>query len=352
MSSSARETMTAWGSSVGRFVHRHRDKLLAAGVAMPGTALLSAKVETLGILPNGVSGALGPVLAATVAGAITAWPRLRLEVLIVARLVGSAAKSMLAVIGGAVVAAVLFWEQLGPEPAWTLAETVAHLRATAPTIFSLLLLLWLMGLALHLALFGSRSEAIRRAAWFDRKLVARHEAAHALVASVLGLPMEGAWVLDRPDRRGVGGAVRMATSPALSTTEAMHDLVVRRVAVNIAGVVGERHGRSMGEIVRRLETQQDWAAAGAMSWIVDAAYPDRGLLRNLLEAVAPTLQTAPWQSAIAEAAKVLLRAVGDPVAPEAFAAIARRFGLALPAVEALADAALRVARPATQEMAG
>jgi len=324
-------------SPVGRFVRRQRTPLLAACVVMPGAALLSAKVQALGFVPAGAPGALWPALSAAIAGALAVSPRLQLETLVLMRVVKSAVTTVLAAAGAIVAAMVLFWDRLGPAPAWTLDETVAHLRANTPTILSYLLGLWLFACMLRFA-FGFRFGPRRSAAVFDSKMAARHEAAHALVAVVLGLPVKGAWVLRQPDGRGIGGTVSLGTPPAARTREALYGLLVRRAAVNVAGVAGARGKRPLEAVLRELTYQNDWVQAAELSWVGASLHPDRELVWNVLEAVVSALHTAPWTAAIAAAAKALLRAGGDPVPPEEFAAIARRFGLTLPAVETLAAA--------------
>ena len=337
----------ARSSPAGRFVRRHRAPLLATCVTTPGAALLSAKIEALGFVPAGVPGALWPAVSAAIAGALTASPRLHSAAVGVVRVVKSAATTVFAATGGAVIAAVLFWDKLGPIPAWTLDEAVAQLRAGMPAILYFLIMAWFMAFTMRAAYCGFRFGPVRNAALFDRKMAARHEAAHALVATVLGLSVKGAWVPYRPDERGVGGGVALAPSPAAPAGEALYGLLARKVAVNVAGVVGARGTRSVDAILHELQGQNDWVQARELSWIGASLRPDRVLWQDVLEAVAPALHTAPWKSAIVTASKAILHAAGDPVQPEVFAAIARRFGLALPAVETLAAA---LPNPPTQEI--
>lgn len=232
---------------------------------------------------------------------------------------------------------VLFWDRLGPTPAWTLDETVARLQAAVPTIVLSLLAAWLVFCAWRIAC-GFRFGPPRSAVLFDRKMWARHEAAHALVASVLGLPMQQAWVRHCPDARGIGGTVRFEAPPAAVTMHALHSLLVRKMAVNVAGVAGGRGKRPMEAVLHELAYQNDWVQATELSWIGASFHSDRVLVWDVLEAVVSALHTARWTSAIAAAAKALLHADGDPVPPEVFAAIARRSGLALSEVETLAAA--------------
>lgn len=337
-------------SPVGRLARRYRERLLISCFTMPSAAFLAAKIGALGSIPAGASDAFAPSMAATIAGALTVSPRLHLEALFLARIVTSAATTMLVAIGGITVAAVLFWDEPDPALSWTLGEAVAYLRAAAPTIFANLFFLWLLLCVMRFMFVGFRSGPLRRPVLFDRKMAARHEAAHALVASVLGMPLEGAWVLHDVDTRGIGGAVTLRVPPMPLTTRALYGLLARKVAVNVAGVVGARGKRPMDAILHELRFQNDWVQATELSWIGASLHPDRVLVRDVLEALVPALQTMPWKRAIATAATALLRAGSDPVPPDVFATIVRRFGLALPAVEAIAEAAMPSGRP-MQEIA-
>ncbi len=336
----------------GRLNQRQRRKLLKTAATMLSAAGATALAERSGLVPAGV---LGPAVSAVLAGTLSIWPRLHLEAAILARVVWAAVTTMLAWTGSLVVAAVFLWDERDPASAWTLGETVKHLRADAPTILSSLLMIWTMFCILRFAFVGgSRSGAIRHAALAregvtrsDRELIARHEAAHALVAYVLGMPMESAWINDGPDWCGFGGAVRLDAPPAAQTLEASYGLLARKIAVSVAGVVGERGARPMEEITRELYIQRDWAQAMELSWFAASLLPGQVLVEKVLDAVIPALHTAPWTAAIEEGAKALLRVGGDRVPPEVFAAIARRFGLALPAVNTLAAA---FPNPPTQEI--
>ena len=335
----------------GRLNRGQRRKLLKTVATMLGAAGVTALVEVSGLVPAGV---LGPAVSAVLAGAFSIWPRLHLEATILARVAWAAVSTMLAWTGSLVVAAVFLWDERDPASAWTLGETVKHLRADAPTILSGLLMTWTMFCILRFAFVGgSRSGAIRHAALAceimarsDRELSARHEAAHALVACVLEMPMESAWINAALQRRGIGGAVRLDAPPMALTPEASYGLLARKIAVSIAGVVGERGPRPMQEIMWGLQIQRDWVQAMELSWFAASLRPGQVLVETVLDAVVPALHTAPWTAAIEDGAKALLRAGGDPVPPEVFAAIARRSGLALPVVETLAAA---FPNPPTQE---
>lgn len=86
-------------SLIGRWVRRYRRQLLTACVTISGAALLSAWVETLGFVPAGAPCVLWPVLSAAIAGALATSPRLRLETLVLMRVVRSAVTTVLAAIG-------------------------------------------------------------------------------------------------------------------------------------------------------------------------------------------------------------------------------------------------------------
>ena len=338
----------------GRLNRRQRRKLLKTVATMLGAAGVTALVETSGLVPAGV---LGPAVSAVLAGAFSVWPRLHLEAAILARVAWAAVTTMLAWTGSLVVAAVFLWDERDPASAWTLGETVKHLRADAPTILSCLFTAWTMFCVLRFGIVGgTRSGAIRHAALAregvarsDRELTARHEAAHALVACVLGMPMESAWINDAASRNrlGIGGAVSIGVPPVALTPEASYGLLARKIAVFVAGVVGERGPRPMKEIMWGLQTQRDWAQAKELSWFAASLQPGQVLVETVLEAVVPALHTGLWTAAIEEGAQALLRAGSGPVPPDVFAAIARRFGLALPAVETLAAA---FPNPPTQEI--
>ena len=335
--------------SLGRFAWRQRRHLLAASVAVSATAAMVAMVDALRLGP--ASGVAGYGLSAAIAGTLAVSPRLRLEALILVRTVASAVRAMLATVGAIAAAAVLFWDRLSVPSDWTLDETVARLRTDSAKIVADLLLLWFVGCVLRWAMFGFRHSQIRRASLFNRKMAACHEAAHALVATVLGLPLQAAWVLRDFDERGAGGGVILALPPTVAAPKPFYDLLARKVAVSVAGVAGARGNRPITDVLRELEHQYDWVQAKELSWIGASVRPDRVLLQDVLETVVFTLHTPSWTAAIATAAKVLLQAAGDPVPPETFATIARRFDLALPGVEALAGGAEEASNPPTQEMA-
>lgn len=331
-------------SPIVRFVRSHSDRLLPIGGAMIGAGLLSATLDGLGLLPGSKPSAFLPAVAAAIAGMLATSPHLCSKLWFLTRVVRSAVATMLVTLGVGVVAAVLFWDRLGPMPPWTLDQAVAHLRADAPGIASCLFSLWGTVAVTRMMLGSFRSSPMSfltadftQLAIFDYEMAARHEAAHALVACVLGIPMTGAWVLRVPDARGNGGAVTIGQAPAAGRAEALYGLLARKMAVNVAGVAGARSTWSMDAILGELEQQRDWVQASELDWIAGSIHSHRDLVSEVLTAIVPVIRTKPWQDAIEEMAKVLLQANGDLVAPEVFAAAARRFGLALQPVEEIAS---------------
>ena len=187
--------------------------------------------------------------------------------------------------------------------------------------------------------------ARERTARFNRELVAPHEAAHALVAGVLGLPVESAWVNDGPDWRNVAGAVRMNAPSAAQTLEASHCLLARSIAVSLAGIVGERGARPKEEIMRDLYVEEDWIQAKELSWFAASLRLGQVLFETVLDALIPALHAAPWIDVVREGATVLLQGGSNPVPADVFAAIARRFYLALPEPAAIGELAIKPSRP-------
>lgn len=174
------------------------------------------------------------------------------------------------------------------------------------------------------------AEANRR----DREMTARHEAAHALVASVLGVPFDHALV-HRSRLAGIGGRIA-PVSPARAHPPAdACGSLVRKVAVLVAGVCGTRDGEE-AICFASVGGEKDEIQARALSWAAADFAPGRDLFGEVCAAVRADLGAASWGRAVAAGADLLLEADGEPVPADAFAGIARRFGLALPAVEAVA----------------
>ncbi len=334
------ETFEAAGNSrLGRFVRWHRERLVRVGGAALYAALGTGTLGHLGLLPPGQPNAWSPAIAGAIAVLLAMSTRLSFGLWDLIRLAKSAVTEMLVMIGAGAVAAVLFWDRLGPARPWTLNEAMAHLRASAPAIGSTMVGLWIVWAFMRAAFsgFGFRSSySTYRAAAFDHEMAARHEASHALVATVLGIAVDAAWIVRIPDKGGVGGAVGITAPVSVSTAEALYSLLARKVAINVAGVAGARGSWSMDAILEELRGQRDWTQAGEASWIASSIHPDRNLLSDVLAAIVPELRAKPWQDAIEEAAQLLLRAKGASVPPEAFTATVRRFGLTLPTIEEIA----------------
>lgn len=168
---------------------------------------------------------------------------------------------------------------------------------------------------------------------FDRRGTARHEAAHALVATVLGVPFDEARVYKPSFSRPSNGHIHaVAPDRPHDPTEA-YGLLARKVAVFAAGVIGAHDGDGPISFVGGGE--KDRESATLLSWAACDYAPGRNLFREVVDALTAALAAEPWPSAIAEAADVLLAADGEPLPAEPFHEIARRHGLRLDAVEGL-----------------
>lgn len=253
-------------------------------------------------------------------------------------------------------------------PAAELAEAAASVRGDSGShmlglaVLSVLPLPFLLPRRIRVAV--SRARAVRdgsigMAAAFKglgargRLDTARHEGAHALVAAVLGVPFREVQVFDHPFLSGRFGRIvhdTLAPSGHGGKAPAPGGAVVRKIAMLLAGVVGTRAGDGP---VRPSHFggggETDWERAGVLAWAIGDCTPGRSVLGDVIEALTPALRAEPWPSAIAEAADVLLTARGEPVPPEPFHEIARRHGLRLDAVEALAASAATDANGGTTD---
>src|SRR5438270_1552820 len=133
-----------------------------------------------------------------------------------------------------------------------------------------------------------------------RKNVARHEAAHALVASVVEVPFHNVWI------DGTGGGVTLSCPPHLSTAEDIYNFIHRKIIILLAGVVGEKPGLSRKEALRHLEYHKDLADAVALAWVSDEIASNPKIWEAFLDRLIETINTQPWQSAIDEVASALV----------------------------------------------
>lgn len=200
------------------------------------------------------------------------------------------------------------------------------------------------------------ARAIRADGTFSLRMAARHEAAHGLVAAVLGVPFCGVRVLPAsgavPEGRAGGGWVDLGCPPPAATAEDLYSLAVRKLAVAAAGAVGARGGRPLAEAIGDPAAAKDWCEARELSWLMAALRPDRDLWWDVARAVHADLDAQGWQAAIEAAARCLVRARGGVVAPEVFAGIASRFGLRMDAVEACSSAGIPANEPCARRAIG
>lgn len=246
-------------------------------------------------------------------------------------LLASCCATTLTALGGAHLLLLWEWDQLLP-PDTPLSSVLPDVTLTARLAALMALHLWLFVKLLSPA-------ASRGRAW-SRRMAARHEAGHALVAAVLGMHVSAATVPPRPDRFGVGGYVRYAPPEQPDDLQQLWRLVVRQMAASLAGVAAERAWQadplSKAAARIRLQTQGDWYQAREAARTANAISP-RGedLLFEVFDMLLISLSADPWRRAIAKAAGRLVQARRREVPGEAFAEIALRYDLRLPGVEAL-----------------
>jgi hypothetical protein len=166
---------------------------------------------------------------------------------------------------------------------------------------------------------------------------ARHEAGHGLVAIVLGLPVQDVHVKVAPDALGIGGFLRIEDNKQpMTDIDAVLSHLLRRIAVEVAGVLAEENWPSARAACRRLGTQQDHAqACGHMFSValIRPAHPEAG--NHILDATWKDITPAAWINAIQELTDILVR---DGVVPaDTVREIAQRFDLTMPCVEAVID---------------
>jgi hypothetical protein len=164
---------------------------------------------------------------------------------------------------------------------------------------------------------------------------AKHEAGHALVAIVLDLPLSDVHVKVVPDRMGVGGGAAFHPNQApMTDINAILSHLLRRISVDVSGVLAEENWPSSAAARPRLETQRDiQMACGHMFSItlINPAHDQAG--NKICDATWKDMETTEWSDAIRDASEILLR---DEVVPAAtFREIAQRHGLTMPNVEAV-----------------
>lgn len=256
---------------------------------------------------------------------------------------------MMALTGCALAGAGAIWllASSADVPAEAFADLAEAVRANPGHAGFMLALLsatpvfgwWLpgaVGRAAARARFARATTGAVRIAWspFDRRGTARHEAAHALVAAVLGVPFDEARVYEASFFRPSNGYIHAVAPERPHDPAGAYGLLARKVAVLASGVIGAHDGA--GPVSFAGGGEKDRNDAALLSWAACDYAPERNLLREVMDALTPALRAEPWRTAIEEGADALLAANGEGVPADPFREIARRHGLRLNAVEALA----------------
>lgn len=245
----------------------------------------------------------------------------------------------LAMAGAAMAVVVL--AASGDAPAFsalTLGEVATAARGAAPV----LLMLWGLTLAAgwcwrgcppwttpSASSLGGLSLAAAPKGW--REATARHEAAHALVAHVLGVPYVDVQVNRHLDASGGAGGLRAPPAEAACAPDDLYGRTARKIAMLLAGRVGELGGGADLACVAH-ERSKDWVQASTLAWAMADAAPGRPLLESLFAALSRDLAAPEWDAAIRDGARALLDAGGEAVPAAVFASVAARHALALPRV--------------------
>lgn len=260
------------------------------------------------------------------------------------RAAGMMAVTACALVGAGTICVVLCWDQAWP--VLPVGDVVSAARAHAPGVLASLALLCAPVLAFSGPAIARPVRvavaANREGRWVVRvrERAARHEAAHALVASVLGVPFKDVRVLRETDWTGDGttGFMVATPPPAPRPSAFLHGVLARKIAVLLAGVIGAHDGD--GPICfTGGGGAQDLARAETLSWAAADLAPERVLLDEVRAALLPALRSDSWRRAIEAGAGLLLDADGGAVPAGAFARVVRCFGLTLAPVEALAAGA-------------
>ena len=164
---------------------------------------------------------------------------------------------------------------------------------------------------------------------------ARHEAAHALVASVLGLPLKEATV-HRHSLANVLGTTTLGPITAIPTMASLYKLIVFKIATNLAGNAWIPSNQSPDAVLCELADHPDLIESIQLAWIGHPLHREGWLPYDILKVLIPALHAPAWQEAIEAGAAALLQELGRPVPAAVFATIARNYDLTLPEVMALA----------------
>jgi hypothetical protein len=246
----------------------------------------------------------------------------------------------LGLVGAAAAFIVMVLDVNALSPNLTIVEFVTTTRANARPVLFTLLTAWICLYFVQLFVLARRGQIDGISARKAARKAARHEAAHALVGVVLGLPVDGARVYYVGSGVGTGGWVTTDAPSRINDTGGLYDLLVRTIAMDVAGgaaVCSNREAASLAflnEACNRIDLEH----AQVLSWTCASVEPRQVALQTVTSAVVREIRTEPWKRAIEAAADVLLRNVNSTVPAAAFIEIARKFNLALPEVEAIAEA--------------
>ena len=323
-------------SRAGRLAWQYCAYLFAALFTMPVAALLSMETARLCLHSAGRVAAVAPCVAALIAGAMTVSPRLRDALSSLASLTWSSAVLMMAMVGVATVTLSYYFDDPSFESWTALTAALAYFQSHTPAILFQCFVFSFVMLVLSRVMSGQSELLFSRQ--HDRQSTARHEAAHALVACVLGFSVRGGRVLQRPGPNGLVGYIEVPP-PTDSAADAIHALIVRKMAVFVAGVVGSQRSPSFLSVCRSLIGQPDGIEARTLSWIGAAGRQDSTLLIDVVAAVILDLNTPAWRLAIDGVGGEMLLRYGDLLEGERIAEVARVLGLRMDAVQAVARAA-------------
>lgn len=171
-----------------------------------------------------------------------------------------------------------------------------------------------------------------------RRSTAKHEAGHALVASVLGAEIVGVSVYRRAVDGDLGLSVHRNPLIAADTLEDVWQMLVREIAVCLAGGMAERKWSNIDAVAYSMGASKDLAKVQAMAslarFITHRPDPESEIKKALYD----DIQTPNWQRAINDLASALLRSNGAGVTSPVDAKVVDQYMLQLPMVRSLAEA--------------
>lgn len=306
---------------------------VAAGVATGAVGSLAIRS---GWLPSSAVNAVSAAAAGVTF--VVGVPLVRSCALTALSAAASTTQAALSVIGGAVVT-ILAVPSLSdalfsgmPPGSRPMVVNTTTLLATIGGIIGISL--WVTRPRYHGVRHLDRSSYSGAGQW-DMDLAARHEAGHALVAVVLGMPLYEAHVKVTPDAAGIGGHILIDSNrtPTNDVLEVLSGLL-RQISVAVAGVLAEQPWPSARAARRRLGTQKDFADVCGHMFSVNLMRPQHGKAGDdIFEATWEDIRKPEWQAAKAELATALVAT--DVVPADVVKDIAKRHELTLPCVQAV-----------------